>query len=210
MGFITVRPPFGDFLFFSYHPTSKPKPNIYHILQVMASQPTPLWNMAKLILKHWFILVTHHPHASPGCFSLRLMLMKPRGADTSTCQKACASSDSVDLTLGNFTTSVTWDLWKLRCQVSNENRAPGCFEYIGDEILPSYAGIVINPYKYKDLCSTTSISWNVFDFCSFLVAQVTLYGKQTWRLLDVFFDIYIYREDILPKVHRFHSSSLPC
>ena len=206
MGFITIRPPFGDFFdFFSYHPTSKPKLNIYHILQVMASQPTPLWNMARLILNHWFILVAHHPHASPVCYSLRLMLMKPRGADTSTCQKACASSDSVDLTLGNSTTSVTWALWKLRCQVSNENRAPGCFGYIGDEILPSYLGIVANPYK--DLCSTTSVSWNVIDFLSFFVAQVTLYGISKHDDCWIFF---WYKEYILPKVHRFYSSSLPC
>ena len=197
MGFITIRPPCG------YHPTSKPKLNTYHILQVMARQPTPVWNMAKLIFNHWFILVTHHPHASPGCFSWRLMLMKPRGADTSTCQKACASSDSVDLTLGNSTTSVTWNLWKLRCQVSNENRAPGCFEYIGDEILPSYVGVVINPYK--DLCSTTSISWKVLRF--FLFSWLRLHYTLS-KHDDCW--IFWYREDILPKVHRFYSSSLPC
>ena len=28
--------------------------------------------------------------------------------------------------------------------VSNEKRAPGCLGYIGDEILPSYIGIIIN------------------------------------------------------------------
>ena len=27
-------------------------------------------------------------------------------------------------------------------EVSNEKRAPGCFGYIGDEILPSYMGII--------------------------------------------------------------------
>ena len=29
----------------------------------------------------------------------------------------------------------------------NEKRAPGCLGYIGDEILPSYIGIIINHYK---------------------------------------------------------------
>ncbi len=31
--------------------------------------------------------------------------------------------------------------------MSNEQRAPGCLGYIGDEILPSYVGIIINHYK---------------------------------------------------------------
>ena len=30
--------------------------------------------------------------------------------------------------------------------MSNEKRAPGCLGFIGDEILPSYIGIVINHY----------------------------------------------------------------
>ena len=32
-------------------------------------------------------------------------------------------------------------------QLSNEKRAPGCLVYIGDEILPSYIGIIISHYK---------------------------------------------------------------
>ena len=32
-------------------------------------------------------------------------------------------------------------------QMSHEKRAPGWFGYIGDDILPSYIGIIINHYK---------------------------------------------------------------
>ena len=32
-------------------------------------------------------------------------------------------------------------------QMSNEKRAPGCLGYIGDDILPSYIGIIISHYK---------------------------------------------------------------
>ena len=28
--------------------------------------------------------------------------------------------------------------------MSNEKRAPGCLGYIGDDILPSYVGIIVN------------------------------------------------------------------
>ena len=31
--------------------------------------------------------------------------------------------------------------------MGNEKRNPGCLGYIGDEILPSYVGIIINRYK---------------------------------------------------------------
>ena len=34
-----------------------------------------------------------------------------------------------------------------KIQMSNEKRAPACLGYIGDEILPSYMGIIINHYK---------------------------------------------------------------
>ena len=30
-------------------------------------------------------------------------------------------------------------------QMSNEKRAPGCLGFIGDEVLPSYMGIIIKP-----------------------------------------------------------------
>ncbi len=32
-------------------------------------------------------------------------------------------------------------------QMSHEKRAPGWLGYIGDDILPSYIGIIINHYK---------------------------------------------------------------
>ena len=35
-------------------------------------------------------------------------------------------------------------------KMSNEKRAPGCFGFLGDEILPSYIGIMINHYKDLD------------------------------------------------------------
>ena len=31
--------------------------------------------------------------------------------------------------------------------LSNEKRAPGCLGYIGNEILPSYIGLIISHYK---------------------------------------------------------------
>ena len=34
--------------------------------------------------------------------------------------------------------------WFFKFQVSNEKRAPGCLGYVGDEILPSYIGILIS------------------------------------------------------------------
>ena len=44
---------------------------------------------------------------------------------------------------------------KLQCNLSNEERAPWCLEYIGDEVLASYAGILINhhknPYKTRKI-----------------------------------------------------------
>ncbi len=36
---------------------------------------------------------------------------------------------------------------ELTAHLSNEKRAPGLLGYIGDEILPSYIGIIINHYK---------------------------------------------------------------
>ena len=40
------------------------------------------------------------------------------------------------------------EIWRqmFRIQLSNEKN-PGCLGYIGDEILPSYIGIIINHYK---------------------------------------------------------------
>ena len=31
--------------------------------------------------------------------------------------------------------------------MSHEKQTPGCLEYIGDEKLPSYVGIIVNHYK---------------------------------------------------------------
>ena len=42
--------------------------------------------------------------------------------------------------------------------MSNEKN-PGCLVYIGDEILPSYIGILIN--HYKDPYEPTRIQWKV-------------------------------------------------
>ena len=44
---------------------------------------------------------------------------------------------------------MVWDLRLNECeQLSHEKRAPGWLGYIGDEILPSYIGIIISHYKY--------------------------------------------------------------
>ena len=51
-------------------------------------------------------------------------------------------------------------------QLSNEKRAPGCWGYIGDDILPSYVRLTIK--HYKDPYETTRISWAIF-FVSQLV-----------------------------------------
>ena len=45
--------------------------------------------------------------------------------------------------------------------LSNENRAPGC---LGDEILPSYIGIIIS--QYKDPYQPTRMQWKVRPFFS--------------------------------------------
>ncbi len=37
--------------------------------------------------------------------------------------------------------------WVVVVSHLNEKRAPGWLRYIGDEILPSYMGIIINHYK---------------------------------------------------------------
>ena len=46
-------------------------------------------------------------------------------------------------------------------KMSNEKRAPGCLGFLGDEILPSDIGIMIN--HYKDLDETTRIQRKVRD-----------------------------------------------
>ena len=53
-------------------------------------------------------------------------------------------------------------------QVSNE-KTTGCLGCIGDEILPSFVGILIN--HYKDPYEPTSISWKVSGRV-FFVAQL--------------------------------------
>ncbi len=39
---------------------------------------------------------------------------------------------------------------ELGMQLSNEKKAPGCFGYIGDEILPTFVGNIININHYED------------------------------------------------------------
>ena len=41
----------------------------------------------------------------------------------------------------------------------SSDQNPGCLGYIGDEILPSYMGIIIS--HYKDPYQPTRIQWNV-------------------------------------------------
>jgi len=41
--------------------------------------------------------------------------------------------------------------------LSNEKRAPSCLRYIGDELLPSYVGVIMNLNHYKDPYETISI-----------------------------------------------------
>ena len=59
-------------------------------------------------------------------------------------------------------------------KLSNEKRAPGYLLYIGDEILPSYIGIII--HHYKDPYKPTSImeSRSFFFFVAQMSWQVSL------------------------------------
>ena len=83
--------------------------------------------------------------------------------------------------------------------MSNEKRAPGCLGYTGDEILPSYVGIILNHYKEqptreKNLLQKAVVSetWDVVE-----VPLPT--SKQSWveQLMDtngVYIYIYIYMD----------------
>ncbi len=55
------------------------------------------------------------------------------------------------------------EIWKEKNSLSNEKRAPGCLVYIGDEILPSYIGIIKNYYKdpyYDNICIILQMGWS--------------------------------------------------
>ena len=80
----------------------------------------------------------------------------------------------------------------LHKQVSNEKRAPGWLDYIGDEILPSYIGIIIS--HYKDPYEPTSIMESKRFF---FVAQVVIPGV-CWKMLSL-----ISSPALVPKVRPF-------
>ena len=52
-----------------------------------------------------------------------------------------------------------------------EERNPGWLKYIGDEIVPSYIGIIVN--HYKDPHKTTRIQRKVFEFFFFVAHSFT-------------------------------------
>ena len=62
---------------------------------------------------------------------------------------------SCELLIGDFHPPFPSD------HLSNEKRAPGCLGYTGDEILPSYVGILKSHYKYyKDPGSPLDNQYN--------------------------------------------------
>ena len=64
---------------------------------------------------------------------------------------------------------LTTGVWSSQCEL-HEKRNPGCLGFIGDEILPSYVGIMIN--HYKDPYKATNIMESKAGF--FSVAHMSI------------------------------------
>ena len=54
-----------------------------------------------------------------------------------------------------------WRMQNSLAYMSNEQRVPGCLDYIGDEHLPSYMGIIMNhdkdPYKPTSIMESKGV-----------------------------------------------------